>query len=388
MRGLTGDFSTMPLKDLVVYLGTKRATGLLTVDHEEQRKQVVIREGFVVNASSNEPREYLGQFLINLGQITEEQFNKAYETQKETKIFLGKILVMIGAVSEEAIKSALSLKLRETLLQAFNWTDGTFSFEADLCPELPEGMELQVDLMDVHREGEFRETAWQAIRAVFPSGEARLSLDEGKLPEPPRPGSLDERIFKLVRAGNSIDEIVLALHATDFFLYQRLYALYRLDAVKVADPRASPSFETDEDLEEVAIEADEPMVGEETNLADMLAHAEMFLAQGNYTDAEPLARRAFELGPNGETEALLRRAESGLAADLRKRLMDGKPVAVLLVPPAKLKTLQLTAPERYLLSRVDGTRDVPSIIQVSPLHELEAMKLFHRFVEQGLVKIG
>jgi hypothetical protein len=49
--------------------------------------------------------------------------------------------------------------------------------------------------------------------------------------------------------------------------------------------------------------------------------------------------------------------------------------------------MQLSAPERYLLSRADGTRDLASIVQVSPLHELEALKLFQRLLDQGLVKV-
>src|SRR5579871_2453142 len=129
MRGLHGDFNTMPLKDVASFLAQRRASGMLNLERAGIRKQIELSNGLVLNASSNDPREYLGQFLINLGHITEEQFNKAYETQKETKIFLGKILVMTGSVKEEAVHTALSLKFRETLLEAYRWPDGSFSFE-------------------------------------------------------------------------------------------------------------------------------------------------------------------------------------------------------------------------------------------------------------------
>src|SRR6476469_7733592 len=122
-RGLYGDFETMPLKDLVVYLGNKKVTGALELSRGRLKKSAVIRNGHVITASSNEPREYLGQFLINMGHITEEQFEKAYRTQKETSIFLGKILVMTGQVSEPVVRNALSLKVRETLLEPFNWEE-------------------------------------------------------------------------------------------------------------------------------------------------------------------------------------------------------------------------------------------------------------------------
>jgi hypothetical protein len=49
--------------------------------------------------------------------------------------------------------------------------------------------------------------------------------------------------------------------------------------------------------------------------------------------------------------------------------------------------MPLSARERYLLSRVDGTKDVASIIELSPFHELDALKLLNRFVDSGLVKL-
>ncbi|HZA52079.1 MAG TPA: DUF4388 domain-containing protein [Myxococcaceae bacterium] len=372
MRGLFGDFSTMPLKDLVGYLGNRRVSGVLGIEHDGERRQVVIREGVVVTASSNEPREFLGRFLVNLGHLTEEQFQKAFQTQKETNVFLGKILLMIGAVSEEVIRNALNLKLRETLLQAFRWSEGTFSFDPDAPTELPDAFEVGVDLLEVHRESEFRETAWQAIRAAFPSGDVRLEVVHANLPEMTRAGSFDDRMLQLVRQDKTIDEIIAALDATDFFLYQRLFALYRLDAVRVRDADETP-------LVSGTLE-------DEGSLAEILTHAETCVQEGRFDDAEELARRAYQMALTPETEALLRRAEMGLLGNLRGWLAASGSVS-LTVPPAKLKTMPLSAPERYLLSRVDGSKDVSSIIELSPLHELEALKLFKRLVDSGLVRL-
>ena len=48
-------------------------------------------------------------------------------------------------------------------------------------------------------------------------------------------------------------------------------------------------------------------------------------------------------------------------------------------------TTPLTSPERYLISRIDGRRDVGDILRVSPLHELDALRYFQGFVDTGLV---
>ena len=375
MQGLIGNFSTMPLKDLVVYLGNRRTTGTLVLERDGVRKKVVLVNGLVVKASSNQRREYLGQFLINLGHINEDQFNKAYETQKETKVFLGKILSMIGLVPEKVVLNGLSLKIRETLLEAFHWESGTFAFEPAQTVELGDELELQIDLLDIHREGEFRETAWKAIRAVFPHGKVRLQLNEEHLPEPLKPGTLDTRLVQLIKDGATIDEMILALHATDFYLYQRLYALYRLEAIAVVPP--DPPLESLEDTE----------VEKSLSTAEIVHYARQLLETGNAPEAEDAARKAHSLSATAETAELLHRAEALLLTQLRQELMSAT-IPSLLVSAEKLKDLQLSAPEKYLLSRVNGTRQLSAIVNASPLQELEALKWFRRFVQTGLVRLS
>lgn len=377
MRGLAGDFETMPLKDIVVYLGNKRATGTLNLERASEKKQVILVDGAIIRTSSNLPHEYLGQYLINMGKLTEEDLEKAYRTQKETRVALGKILVMIGAVPEDVVQNALGMKFREALLNAWHWDSGDFTFDRAV-PTKDDGLRLSIELLDVHREGEFRETAWQAIRGAFPTGSLRLELDETRLTGTPKPGSLDERLLPLIRRGLTIDQLVRETKTNEFFLYQRLYALYRQEAVKVG--ASSPEGDEDEPLEGVSV------VGEEQSAGEIAQHAEMFLGAGNYADAEMLARRANELDPTARNVDLLRRAERALADHLRTTLSGSTPR--LLIPSAKLKSMPLSAPEKYLLSRVDGTRDLKSLISVSPIQELEALKLFQRFVDAGWISFA
>jgi hypothetical protein len=382
MRGLSGDFSTMPVKDVVHYLGNRRVSGTLRVHRGGVFKELTVHDGSVISASSNQPREYLGQFLINMGHLTEDQLGRAFEVQRETDFMLGKVLVMKGLVPEPTVQNMLSLKFREMLLDTFEWPDGEFQFEALEVSASP-GLDVQVDLLDIHREGEFRETAWQAIRAVFPSGKARLTVDERRLPEPRQPGSIDEKIVQLIKEGMAIDEMALALHASDFYLYQRLYALYRREAVKVREDATPPPTPADEKPP-----VENQIIGSESSVDEVVQAARMFLEGYNYRDGEVLARRAHEMAPSTETAELLKAAEAGLLESLRLVLMEPPQVPSLQVPQAQLKTMQLSAPERYLLSRIDGKRDVAAIVRVSPLHELDALKYFQSFVDSGFVKLS
>ncbi len=376
MRGLLGDLATMPLRDLVAYLGNRKATGTLVVERPDERHQVVLRDGAVIQAGSNAPREYLAQFLLNMGMITQDEYTQAFQQQLATKVALGKILVDSGKVPEDAIRNALSLKFREALLGCFDWAEGRFTFTPGEPATQVQGLDVSVSLLDVHREAGLRQTAWRAIREIFPTGRVRLRLDRGQLPAPPEPGSLDDRLYALIEDGATIDDIVLALHSTDFFLYQRLFALHRLGAVSV-NPTESPTVPTS--VPEV--------LGSEQGPDEILRAAEAFYASGNVGDAAALARRAYEVSPTAQTANFLRQAEAALADQLKAELVHGDKVPWLKVTAALVREMPLTAPERYLLSRIDGQRTVQTIVQVSPIHELDALRCFKGFVDQGLIEL-
>jgi len=363
----------MPLKDLVVYLANRQATGTLTLEHGNVVKQAVLDQGNVVNASSNLPNEYLGQFLINLGHINEEQFNRAWETQRETRIYLGRILLMIGLVTEENLRAVLQVKFRETLLEAFDWQDGSFAFEAELKPNMPEGVAASVPLIELHKESDFRVQAWQHFRRAFPRGSCTLTLKRENLEEPPRKGSIEEKVFQFIEAGMTLEEIGLRLHATDFFLYNRLYALYRLGALIVHDK--AEEFDIDVDLG----------LGDSPSVEQILEHARAFLAQGNLRDAWSLARRANQLMPGPDAAQLLKKIEVAWLPQLKVDLVAPGRALVLLLNASELSALPLSAPERYLMSRIDGRRTVEGIIRVAPLKELEALAFLDRFLAQEWV---
>ncbi len=379
MRGLAGDFATMPLKDLSVYLWNRQATGVLVLEFRGIKKEILLEEGHVYNASSNLPREYLGQYLINLGHITEEQFHKAYTTQKETKVLLGRILEMIGAVTSETLSSVLSTKFRETVLDAFNWVEGTFRFDPDKRPVQPEGLKVTVPLVEIHKESDFRVQAWKMIRTAFPSGACTLSLDREQLAEPARPGSLDERIFASIEAGQTIDEMALKLHATDYFLYNRLYAYFHMGALEVHAPVAPvPGLDLGLGLG----------LGDSPTAEQLLGNARAFLEKGNHRDAWALARRSHELTPTLDAALLMRQVEVGWTPQLRSDLVLSGRAPSLLLGPEHLARLSLSAPERYLLARVDGKRVIEDIVRLAPLKEFDALVAFDRFVAQKWVRLG
>jgi len=327
MRGLMGTFALMPLQDLVEFLVRRKASGTLTCERGTVRKTIHLLEGMAVGASSNDPREYLGQLLTNFGHISEEELNKAFETQVETKIRLGQVLTMVGLVTPRVITETLAIKIRETLLDALLWDSGVFYVDESLPPP-PDELAAQVPLADIVREAEFRTTAWQAFRAKFPSGVASLIVNEDRVPQGLPSGSIDARLLLAARDGKTIDEIGLSLHATDFHLYQRLYALHQ-QGVLVA----------------TTVEPGGSHAGEEQE--------------------EPVQA----------------------VAQLRQELLEPPRIPRLKANVHEVGLMHLSAAEKYLLGRCDGTRDLRQIVQLAPLGEAEVLRAVKRFVEGRIVEL-
>lgn len=60
----------------------------------------------------------------------------------------------------------------------------------------------------------------------------------------------------------------------------------------------------------------------------------------------------------------------------------------MLIGPEQIAKLTLTAPERYLLSRIDGRRGVEDILRIAPVKEFEGLVAFDRFVDQRWIKLA
>jgi hypothetical protein len=370
MRGLMGTFGVLPLADLVDLLARRKATGSLTCERGTVRKTIHLRGGAAVGAASNDPREYLGQLVVNFGHLTEDQLTRAFRVQEETKVRLGRVLVQVGIVARETLRDVLAIKIRETLLDVFLWGSGVFSFD-DAAPPSADEDDAEIPLPDIAREAEFRATAWSAFRGEFPAGAAALEVDEAKVPPSLGPGTIDGRVLALARDGRTIDEIGLALHATDFHLYQRLYALARQGVLRAAAARAA---------------APEP--AEPAAESDLVDRARGLLADGRPDDAELVAAKAVELAPrSGAARALLAEVERVLAARLRGALLDRPRSPRLRVPPAEIGRLRLSAADKYLLSRCDGSRDVRALVAFAPLRELDVLKAIQRFADAELVEL-
>jgi hypothetical protein len=237
-------------------------------------------------------------------------------------------------------------------------------------------VKIDVPLIEVHKESDFRVQAWKLIRQTFPSGHCTLTLLRENLVDPPKPGSIDEKIFASIESHQTIDEMALKLHATDYFIYNRLYAYFHMGALKV-HVATGPQLSVDIDLG----------LGDSPTAEQLRENAQAFYEKNNFRDAWTLARRSNDLTPTLDATLLMRQIEVAWVPQLKADFLSSGKLPGMLIGPEQLAKLTLTAPERYLLSRVDGKRDVDSILRIAPLREFEALVAFDRFLNQKWIRL-
>jgi hypothetical protein len=356
----------MPLPDVLQWIAGGRKTGTLHVERRSVQKRIILREGNVYSSWSNDPRESLGQFLIRLRLVTEEQLFRALLAQEEKGRLIGSILVADGVLNEEDLRRALKAKAEETIYDLFLWPSGQFEFREG---DFPENIFItfETPVTPVILEGIRRVDEWQRIRGVFPSMDTTLKVKDAAT-EPADP--VEKQLLALAAAGKSLAEVSLELRRSEFETASLVFDLHSrgvlaVDHVRTDAPAADPVG---------AIQA-------------LLTLAYQRLRERRYESALKAYEDVLAL------DRLNQHAKKGLIAAMearqRERQLHTIPrdkVPTLTVDLATLTRQNLDPQEGFVLSRVNGQWDVQSILKLCPLHEDETLLIFSRLLDRKLIE--
>lgn len=366
--GLTGSLATMQLGDLLQWCGSNLKTGTLRLKRGPVEKQLFFKEGRLFSSVSSSPRETLGQFLIRSGHITEEELFKALIEQDRNNQPLGQILVAAEIITEEELQDLLRLKTEESIYDSFLWNEGEFSFEDDDLPDrIP--VFVPLDLTGVILEGARRTDEWERIRRVFPSRLTTFTVQHARTETAKDLSDEDQKVLDLVGRGKNLAEISLELHAVEFYAASRLLDLHERGYVVVENAPEELDFE--EQL---------------TSMKEKLAEGVACYNAGEYQQALELFESALEVDPHNKYARLFTLKIQRVMEDLEtvsEIPLDGVPR--LNVTLLELSNLDLDPHDGFVLSRVNGTWDVDSIIKICPLNPTEVLIIFKRLLDQELI---
>lgn len=370
--GLTGSLKTMSLPDLLQWAGAGRKTGTLSLKSGTLNKKIYFQGGAIIGSSSDDTREFLGQFMLSEGIITEQQLKDAFDLQSQTKVMLGRILVKKGLVSEAKVSEVLRLKAEETIYSLFLWLEADFEFTEN---ELPPGDQVLVTIKveDVLMEGLRRYDTSKKIRQVLPHNGVVLRRAKKPLPADIAAKKFPRRIYELVDGRRTLAEVILEAHASEYNVCQILYVLVQkgflgiLEAASQAPAPVRPPADTPQALMEAAKE--------------LIKSGD---SEGALTILEKARKSA---GKNPEMNALIQVAEEHFIDKAYRHYLPPKKIPVLKKPLESLMSQDLSPEEGFLVSRVNGSWDLRSIISISPLREVDALRAFKKLRERGILDL-
>jgi Domain of unknown function (DUF4388) len=371
---IKGTLKTMSLTDLLQFLAAGRKSGTLKFDHGKITKQVYFKNGLIVGSKSNDPREYLGQVLLHYGKVDDGQLKTAREVQRTSGAKLGEVLVQQGFLTEAEVLAILKTRTLDAIYDLFVWTDGEFEFYDDEPP--PEDLLLiEVEPTNLIMEGIYRIDELARYKTLVPSDRSVLELNAGwtsslKL------GKEYRQILYFVEKRMSVAEICYHMHASAFHVYGQLYTLISEGVARVTGelPEGTPAPVAEvEDLPE--------------SVTEMVWSAERKLEQDPEA-ALLIVQKALQQQPNNpEAQSLLPVAEEKYIKHIYNTGLSPKAVPQLLVAPTELTTQQIDPQEGFVLSRINGSWDIQSILSICPFREADCLRMIKKLMERGVIGI-
>ena len=369
--GITGNLKTMVLSELLQWLSLGRKTGTLLVEGRGVQKKVYFADGRIVSTSSSDPREYLGQFLVSHGYISEEELKMAMEVQEESAILLGKILVMINAISETDLLRLMKKKAEESIYGIFLWNEGEFEFFDNELPD-QKMISLSVDVTGIVMEGLRRYDEWKQIRLRLPSLAVTPRID-GPFPVD---GLTDQQklVIPYINGERTIEEIAVQTHNADFVVAKIVFDGLREGSIVLAENPARAA----------EIAQSEKKIADDV---EQLLRRGKALMNQDPESAWRLFKASSELDPaDARPRDLLRQAEDRLTAYLKAAGVERTKIPVLNIPVSEVTNLSLSPNEGFVLSRINGSWDVKSIAKISPIREMEVMLVFRKLIAEKVIR--
>ena len=473
---ISGNIKTMAVAELLQWLATGQKTGTLVIDKGDDKvvKRIFFDDGDIISSASTDPKEYLGRFLVSHGYLTQEAVDAAVARQKEEGKLLGQILIDMGSMTEEDLTEMLHLKAEETIYDIFTWPQGAFEF---LDGELPaqQLLRVKVDVQWIVLEGTRRQDEWSRVQEFVPSPECvpvtvvdvdHLDIDE-----------VEKRILQWIDDERSVDDISSG-SMTSLFQVSEILAKYVKDAVvKVVKPRVievkvpvpmkdgekaevrTGKAKVPEDsgmyqlamLQQMAqmsqmmgqyqnqVQNMMPMMGQgqgqgqaqaqaqapqmqqmqqtgvdlggktlnfagsgggsaqpapattaavstaATEAGRLVDEATQALKDAKLDTALKAVRKAKDAEGAGDESVKIQAIEEKIQAALDRAGVGLDKVPRLKVDMGELANLDLSPQEGFMLTRVDGSYDIKSILKISPMPKVEAQVLFWRLRKSGHV---
>jgi tetratricopeptide (TPR) repeat protein len=224
--GIKGSLREASLPDVLQLLSMGKKTGCLSVTHRNNFGSIYFERGRICHAGIVNRRDRLGDILVKSGIITQEQLDSAIDLQsRDRDKRLGQLMIEQGMISAEDLERHILMQVEEAVYFLFTWSEGSFSFEADVMPE-EQDLQISINPESLLLEGARRVDEWGLIAKkipsfdlVFDADHKRIAASEGALTDEQR------RLIELVDGRRDVAALIDASGMVEFEAGKALFGL-------------------------------------------------------------------------------------------------------------------------------------------------------------------
>ena len=368
---ISGNLRTMPCADLLQWVSQSRKTGTLAVEGDPYNKRIYFRDGMVVAASSENPKEFLGYYLVGWRYLGEDELEELLDMQDRHGTLLGELLVIVGRLTRDQLMHILPVKTEEAIYELFLWEAGDFRFLENILPAKKfQPLNMPVDMLIL--EGVRRRDEWErcreAIEDVSWIPSVVRAVDVQQL------GESELAILREINGSNSIEDISLAcriplFHALLFVYQGHAHGLFALQPPDKDAETVIPGFSSS--AWRLLLKQGEKLLAD-GDLAG--AHAQVVVLRQKFADRLEVSERADAL-------------EEKIRARLEEAALDEGSVLEIAIPAARLTSLECSPQEGFLLSRVNGSYTVAEIARMVPGSPLEVRLTIEALMRRDVLRL-
>ena len=177
---IRGSLREASLPDVLQLLSLGNKTGCMSVTHRNNFGYIYFDRGRICYASILNRRDRLGDILVKGGILLQPQLEAAIQLQERQRHKkLGQILLEQGLIAREDLEQHIRFQIEEAVYFLFTWSEGSFSFEADVRPD--EDVLVSINPESLLLEGARRVDEWSLIEKKIPSFDLIFELDRPRI---------------------------------------------------------------------------------------------------------------------------------------------------------------------------------------------------------------
>jgi CheY-like chemotaxis protein len=232
---LSGDLSCISIAEVLQMLELQRQTGALSIASPTAEITLYVRDGALdlAQARGLPPSFRLGRYLVQQGALRKEDLSTFLESRSESKRLIGDALVQLGRISEENVRAALKEQTSELVYEVVGWKIGRFTFARDVtCPEATL-VPLALAPGGIVMEGFRRVDEWRLIEGSFDFGDTLQSEPQAiELMGPQTLTTAEQTVLGAIDGQRTVRQIVDAVPASTFDVCKILYQLLNSKLVR------------------------------------------------------------------------------------------------------------------------------------------------------------